>query len=182
MQHNGLRLLFLDPFFTRNSVFSHCANQCRRRSPQGNSGCAGKSWNGHNHLSKVQWAGTKLALEMVRSGTGDETATSGDQTGFSRYVHFLLPLVLERSRTGARKVSLGDCRPGVGRGAGARTNACDSSDAVLQPGSSPGVVSELWSAARQQTHRQGRANLAADFSDPLYLKYWGELVAEAGKR
>src|SRR5438876_777159 len=113
--------------------------------------------------SKVQWAGTESAFEVVRGRTSDETAASGHEAGIPRGVCFLLPLVLERSRTGAREVSLGDCGPCFRGGAGARTNACDSPDAVFEPRPSPGVVSELGSAARQQTPGQGRRNLAAGF-------------------
>src|SRR5256884_1297643 len=122
-----------------------------------------KSRNGHHDVSKVQWAGTESAFEVVRGRTSDETAASGHEAGIPRGVCFLLPLVLERSRTGAREVSLGDCGPCFRGGAGARTNACDSPDAVFEPRPSPGVVSELGSAARQQTPGQGRRNLAAGF-------------------
>src|SRR5437879_13682379 len=56
--------------------------------------------------------GQELNPPLKRSGrTSDETAASGHEAGIPRGVCFLLPLVLERSRTGAREVSLGDCGP-----------------------------------------------------------------------
>src|SRR5262245_29285179 len=149
-------LLFLDFFCACDSSSIDRTNECCRGSAQGDSRCARKSRNGHHYVPAVQWTGTKSALEMVGSRTGGETAASVIEARFSRHVRFVLPLVLERSRTGAGKVPLGDCRPCVGGSAGPRTNACDSPDALLQPGSSSRVVSEFRSAPREQTRSEER--------------------------
>ncbi len=81
----------------------------------------------------------------------------------------IVDLALEEARTHGQSlairliVSLGDCGSRIGGGQNAWTKSCYSSDAIFQPGSAPGLVSELGRAACQQTDRQGRRNLAAGF-------------------
>jgi hypothetical protein len=72
-----------------------CAVKCSRYSPEGNPRRTGKSWDGHHHISKIQWARAKPSFEVVRSRARYEGAASVREAGLSGDLYLVLPLVLE---------------------------------------------------------------------------------------
>src|SRR5580698_6385033 len=109
----------------------------RRRPTQRNFRRAGKSRNGNHDFSEVQRPSDESSFEVVRGGASCEAAASGDEAGLSRYFYLLLPLVLERARAGAWKVSMADCRSGTGGSTSAWTNTRHPSNAILRPRPTP---------------------------------------------
>jgi hypothetical protein len=116
------KMLLLDSRDVGNSATRNCTIGNRRRPTQRNSRRAGKSRNGDHDFSEVQRPTDESSFEVVRSGASCEGAASGHEARLSRYLHLLLPLVLERSRARAWKVSMGYSRSGTGGHTQTRTH------------------------------------------------------------
>ena len=155
------KMLLLDFPYAGNSTARNCTIGNRRRPTQRNSRRAGKSRNGDHDFSKVQRPSDESSFKVVRSGASCEASASGHEARLSRYLHLLLPLVLERARAGAWKVSMEDCRSGTGGSTSAWTNTRHPSDAILKPRPTPCLVSRFGSTTCEQINRPGRRNLAA---------------------
>src|SRR5580704_7103081 len=140
------KILLLDSPDSGNSAARNCSIGNRRRPTQRNSRRAGESRNGDHDFSEVQRPSDESSFEVVRSGSSCEVAANGHEARLSRYLHLLLPLVLERARAGAWKVSMGDCRSGTRGSTIAWTNTRHPSDAILKPRPTPCLVSRFRSA------------------------------------
>ena len=151
--------------------------------PDAHQRCPAKSEHGNHHLQPVQWASTPIPrLEWSELGPVTklpQAATKPDfpDTTIAYLRWYWTALEPEQGKfAGTSSISLLQEARAHGQTLAIRLMPYSNKDPLPEWYQNSGAR-----RANKPTDKDG-AIWQPDFSDPLFLKYWGELVAEAGKR